>query len=132
MSCRGPASVRDAARAGFDMILHATLMDDEALETVVDLKTPNSGEMMRNRMENIQYLSADDQLKLVICNRRDYEWAVTQVAEHQLNRRCTVIFSPSYQELDATELAGWILQDKLDVRMQVQLHKILWGDKQGV
>jgi len=105
---------------------------DPRVIKVVDLKTPNSGEMIRNRMENIQFLNSADQLKFVICNQRDYEWAVSQLVEHQLNQRCAVIFSPSFKEQDAAELASWILRDKLDVRMQVQLHKILWGDKQGV
>lgn len=105
---------------------------DPRVIKVMDLKTPNSGEMIRNRMENIAHLTAHDQLKFVICNQRDYEWAAMQVAEHDLNNRCTVFFSPSYKEQDATELAEWILRDKLDVRLQLQLHKILWGDKQGV
>lgn len=105
---------------------------DPRVVKVMDLKTPNSGEMLRNRIENIQYLSSNDQVKFVICNQRDYEWAAMQVAEHQLSQRCTVLFSSTYGEQDAAELASWILRDKLDVRMQIQLHKILWGDKQGV
>lgn len=105
---------------------------DPRVIRVMDLKTPNSGEMLRNRMQNIQFLNEHDQVKFVICNQRDYEWALMQVAEHQLNQRCSVIFSPSYKEQDAAELAGWILRDKPDVRMQLQLHKILWGEKQGV
>jgi len=105
---------------------------DSRVVKVMDLKTPNSGEMIRNRMENIESLTAQDQIKFVICNQRDYEWASMQVVERKLNQRCTVFFSPAYQEQDATELAEWILRDKLDVRMQLQLHKALWGDKQGV
>lgn len=105
---------------------------DQRVMTVMDLKTPSSGEMLKNRLENIQHLKVADQVKFVICNRRDYEWSVMQVAEHQINQKCTVLFSPSHDEQDAAELASWILEDKLDVRMQMQLHKILWGDKQGV
>lgn len=105
---------------------------DPRVIKVMDLKTPNSGEMIRNCMGNIQHLNSQDQLKFVICNRRDYDWAKMQIAEHQLDKRCTVLLSPAFQEQDATDLAEWILEDHLDVRMQVQLHKILWGDKQGV
>ena len=105
---------------------------DQRVILVMDLKTPDSGEMTRNRMENIQYLGSKDQLKFVICSRRDYDWAVMQLIEQKLHQRCSVIFSPSYNEQDATELAEWVLSDKLPVRMQVQLHKILWGEKKGV
>ncbi len=105
---------------------------DPRVVKVMDLKTPNSGEMVRNRMENLQFINSKDQIKFVICNQRDYQWAVMQVQEHGLNKICTVLFSPSYQEQDATELASWILEDNLDVRFQMQLHKILWGNKQGV
>lgn len=105
---------------------------DARVVRVMDLKTPNSGEMIKNRMENIQFLTAKDQVKFVICNERDYQWSKMQVAEHQLQKRCTVLFSPSHHEQDAADLAAWILNDKLEVRMQVQLHKVLWGDKQGV
>ncbi|PCJ47896.1 MAG: 7-carboxy-7-deazaguanine synthase QueE [Gammaproteobacteria bacterium] len=105
---------------------------DSRVVIVMDLKTPNSGEMLKNRMQNIAHLTEKDQVKFVICNERDYQRSKMQVAEHQLNRRCTVLFSPSHEELDGAELAAWILADRLEVRMQVQLHKILWGDKQGV
>ncbi len=99
---------------------------------VMDLKTPNSGEMVRNRLENIQFLNASDQVKFVICNERDYKWAVSKVNEFNLTERCSVLFSPSFKQQDPAELANWILRDNLEVRMQLQLHKILWGDKQGV
>ena len=105
---------------------------DARVVRVMDLKTPNSGEMIKNRMQNIQFLTAKDQVKFVICNERDYQWSKMQVAEHKLDRICTVLFSPSHHEQDAADLAAWILKDKLQVRMQVQLHKVLWGDKQGV
>jgi 7-carboxy-7-deazaguanine synthase len=105
---------------------------DPRVIKVLDLKTPNSGEMVRNKMENLQYITEQDQIKFVVCNRRDFEWAAMLIQEHQLANKCTVLFSPSYQELEARELAEWILADALPVRMQVQLHKHLWGEKQGV
>ncbi len=105
---------------------------DPRVVKVMDLKTPNSGEMVKNRMENIQYLNPVDQVKFVISNQRDYEWSVAKVAEFKLNERCTVLFSPVFKLLDPVELADWILRDKLEVRMQLQLHKMLWGNKQGV
>jgi 7-carboxy-7-deazaguanine synthase len=105
---------------------------DARVVRVMDLKTPNSGEMTKNRMENIPCLTAKDQVKFVICNERDYQWSKMQVSEHKLDQRCTVLFSPSHHEQDAADLAAWILKDRLEVRMQVQLHKVLWGDKQGV
>ncbi len=105
---------------------------DPRVVIVMDLKTPNSGEMLRNRLENIQHLKLTDQLKLVICNQRDYEWAVTKINELKLDECCSILFSPAWKQQDPAELAAWILKDKLNVRMQLQLHKILWGDKQSV
>ena len=105
---------------------------DPRVVIVMDLKTPNSGEMVRNRLENIKHLKQTDQLKFVICNQRDYEWAVTKIHELKLDECCSILFSPSWEQQDPAELAAWILKDKLNVRMQLQLHKILWGDKQGV
>jgi len=99
---------------------------------VMDLKTPKSGEMMRNLWDNIAYLNPKDQIKFVICGRQDYDWARMKMDEHQLDNKCEILFSPSHGEVDGAELAGWILQDQLPVRMQLQLHKILWGDKKGV
>ncbi len=105
---------------------------DPRVVIVMDLKTPNSGEMVRNRLENIQHLKLTDQLKFVICNQRDYEWAVTKINELRLDECCSILFSPAWKQQDPAELAAWILKDKLNVRMQLQLHKILWGDQQGV
>lgn len=105
---------------------------DPRVIKVMDIKTPNSGEMIRNRMANLQFLNHRDQLKFVICNQRDYEWAVAQLREQQLDSYCAVIFSPSFSEQDPAELAEWILRDRLNVRMQLQLHKLLWGDRRGV
>jgi 7-carboxy-7-deazaguanine synthase len=98
---------------------------------VVDLKTPGSGEETKNRYENLQFLSQHDQLKFVICNRSDYDWARAKLGEFKLPDRCEVLFSPSHTQLKAAELADWILADRLSVRLQVQLHKLLWGDVPG-
>ena len=98
---------------------------------VMDIKTPGSGEQNRNRLQNIEHLRVQDQVKFVICNEYDYRWSRQFIADHQLNERCEVLFSPSYQQLDARDLADWILQDALPVRMQMQLHKLLWGDQPG-
>jgi 7-carboxy-7-deazaguanine synthase len=104
---------------------------DARVSKVMDIKTPGSQESKRNRWENLQYISSQDQIKFVICDRADYEWAKAAVAEHALSRRCEVLFSPSYQQLQARELADWILVDRLPVRLQIQLHKYLWGDIPG-
>ncbi|MEK9822461.1 MAG: 7-carboxy-7-deazaguanine synthase QueE [Gammaproteobacteria bacterium] len=106
---------------------------DERVSIVMDLKTPASGELARNRIENIELLQPKDQLKFVICNRADYEWARFKLAEFELTGRVSdVLFSASHGELESSELAAWILEDQLDVRLQVQLHKLLWGDTPGV
>lgn len=104
---------------------------DARVVRVMDLKTPASGEQARNRLENIPLLRAQDQVKFVICNRADYEWARGMVAEHQLAERCEVLFSPSYGQVASRELAEWILADKLPVRFQLQLHKLIWGEEPG-
>jgi len=100
---------------------------------IVDIKCPASGEVERNRWENVDHLKATDELKFVIADRTDYEWAARQIRERDLTRRCAVLFSPVHDELDPGELAGWVLADRLPVRVQVQLHKILWpGVTRGV
>jgi 7-carboxy-7-deazaguanine synthase len=104
---------------------------DPRVSRVVDLKTPGSQEMSRNLMSNLPLLTAHDQVKFVICNRADYDWARGIVAEHALEARCDVLFSPSQDELPARELADWIIADRLPVRFQLQLHKVLWGDTPG-
>jgi 7-carboxy-7-deazaguanine synthase len=98
---------------------------------VVDLKTPGSGELERNRYENIELLTQRDQVKFVLCDRADYEWACRQLQQYRLHERCTVLFSSSYDKLSPTQLAEWILQDRLPVRLQIQLHKVLWGETPG-
>ncbi|KFL35853.1 7-carboxy-7-deazaguanine synthase QueE [Arenimonas donghaensis] len=104
---------------------------DPRVSRVVDLKTPGSKEMHRNLLENIPLLTARDQVKFVVCDRADYDWAKTMLAEHALADRCEVLFSPSQGQQSPAELAEWLLADKLPVRFQLQLHKVLWGDVAG-
>jgi 7-carboxy-7-deazaguanine synthase len=104
---------------------------DPRVIRVVDVKTPASGEMARNRLENLEVLRMEEQVKFVLCGRPDYEWARDLVRERRLHERCTVLFSPSYGQLEARDLAQWILDERLPVRFQVQLHKQLWGDTPG-
>ena len=105
---------------------------DRRVSKVVDLKTPDSGEAHRNLYENMQHLTANDQIKFVICSRQDYQWAKFKIDEFQLNQRVSdVLLSPSHQQQDPRELAEWILADKLAVRLQVQLHKYLWNNEAG-
>ena len=104
---------------------------DPRVSRVVDLKTPDSGESARNRLENLPLLGTTDQLKLVLCSRTDYEWARDRLREHGSTIKCQVLFSPSWGQLDPRELAEWILADRLNVRLQVQLHKVLWGNEPG-
>lgn len=104
---------------------------DPRVSIVLDIKTPASGEHERNRLENLQHLSSKDQIKFVICNRDDYVWSRDFVRQHNLDRVCTVWFSPAYGDIDPGELADWILQDHMPVRLQLQLHKSLWGDARG-
>jgi 7-carboxy-7-deazaguanine synthase len=104
---------------------------DARVSRVIDVKTPASNEASRNRIENFQHLTARDQLKFVICSREDYDWSKAFLQEHRLGERCRILFSPSYNQLSPTLLAEWILADRLPVRFQMQLHKILWGDVPG-
>lgn len=104
---------------------------DTRVSRVVDIKTPASGECARNRWENIDLLTLHDQLKFVLCNRADYEWAREQIAERDLASRCEVLLSPSFGQIALRDLADWIIADRLPVRLQVQLHKQIWGDEPG-
>jgi 7-carboxy-7-deazaguanine synthase len=104
---------------------------DERVVRVVDVKTPGSGEDSRNRYEELSRLTARDLVKFVICDRGDYEWSCAKMRELGLNERCSVLFSPSHEQLPARELADWIVQDRLPVRLQIQLHKYLWGNVPG-
>jgi len=104
---------------------------DPRVARVVDLKTPASGECARNLYDNLGLLGPRDQVKFVICDRHDYEWAREQVQDRQLAGRCQVLFSPAAGQLPPGELADWILADRLQVRFQLQLHKLLWGEVPG-
>lgn len=104
---------------------------DPRVSRVMDLKTPGSKEAHRNRLENLPLLTPHDQLKFVICDRADYDWAKEMLATHALDQRCEVLFSPSQGQLAPRELAEWIIADRLPVRFQLQLHKVLWGDQPG-
>ena len=104
---------------------------DKRVSRVMDLKTPASGEVLKNHWSNLDQLDANDQIKFVICSRADYEWARSQVRDRDLNSICAVLFSPSWGQLEARDLAEWILEDRLPVRLQLQLHKLLWGDVPG-
>jgi 7-carboxy-7-deazaguanine synthase len=104
---------------------------DPRVVMVVDVKTPGSGEAARNRYEELQRLTPKDLVKFVICSREDYEWSRAKLDELQLAARCTVLFSPSHEQLQPGILADWLLADHLPVRFQVQLHKYLWGNVAG-
>ena len=104
---------------------------DRRVTIVMDIKTPGSGEVARNHYANITQLDSKDQVKFVICDRKDYDWAKSCMQTYALNQHCNVLFSPAWQNQDAGELAEWILADHLSVRMQLQLHKILWGEVRG-
>jgi len=104
---------------------------DPRVIKVVDVKTPGSGEEHRNRYQDLPLLTQQDLIKFVICGREDYEWSRGKLAELGLTGRCTVLFSPSHEQLAARELADWILEDHLRVRFQLQLHKYLWGNVAG-
>lgn len=104
---------------------------DPRVMIVMDLKTPGSGESDKNLLSNLAYLKKTDQIKFVLCHREDYNWSCQMIKEYQLDTKVEVLFSPSWEELNATELANWMVQDKLNVRFQVQLHKILWDNTPG-
>lgn len=104
---------------------------DPRVVKVIDVKTPGSGESDKNLYSNFSSLYTTDQIKFVLCNREDYDWAKKLLVEYELNEICEVLFSNSFQELAPKEIANWILTDGLNVRFQIQLHKILWGDEHG-
>ena len=122
--------------AGFDVSLETSgAYDispvDPRVARIVDLKAPGSGESGKNLWTNLEYLTPHDELKLVLADRADYEWACQALAEHRLAERCPVLVSPVDSTLSATTLAEWVLADRLPVRFQVQLHKRLWGNLRG-
>ena len=104
---------------------------DPRVSKVMDLKTPASGEEDRNLLENIVYLQHSDEVKFVICDEADYLWSKALIDEYQISHKCSVLFSPSFDQQSASQLAEWILRDGLNVRFQLQLHKYLWGNAQG-
>lgn len=104
---------------------------DPRVVCVMDLKTPGSGEESKNRYDNIALLKSTDQLKFVICDREDYDWACRKMTEFDLTKQCEILFSPIHGQLQPADLADWIVEDNLPVRLQVQLHKYLWNDEPG-
>jgi 7-carboxy-7-deazaguanine synthase len=121
--------------AGFSVSLETSgAMDvtpvDPRVSRVVDIKTPGSGEVKRNRLENLDQLRSHDQVKIVVCSREDYEWA-RDLLRGRSSLACQVLMSPSWGQVAPSELAEWILADRLHVRLQIQLHKILWGNEPG-
>ena len=104
---------------------------DARVARIVDLKAPGSGEVDKNRYDNIPLLRASDEVKIVLADAADYDWARAQIATHGLDRRCSVLLSPVAGALDPAELAEWVVRDRLPVRFQLQLHKILWNDARG-
>lgn len=110
--------------------LPLSLVDTRVIK-IVDIKTPGSGEAAKNDWQNLPYLLAQDQVKFVICDEADYEWSKTILIQHHLVEICHILFSPAYEKLQPATLADWILRDQLPVRLQIQLHKFLWGDVAG-
>ncbi len=104
---------------------------DPRVARIVDLKAPGSGEMSKNRWENLALLTAGDELKFVLASPEDYDWAVSACRQHRLFERCPVLFAPVQGQLDPAQLAQWIMDDRLPVRFQLQLHKVLWGNVKG-
>jgi 7-carboxy-7-deazaguanine synthase len=124
------------AEAGYRVSLEtsgAMLIEavDARVIRVVDVKTPGSREEHRNRYDQLALLRPEEQIKFVICDRADYEWSRDKLASLQLAQRCQVLLSPSHEQLPARQLADWILADRLPVRLQIQLHKYLWGNETG-
>jgi len=122
--------------AGYDVSLETSgALDisgvDPRVSRIMDLKAPDSGEAAKNRWENLASLNARDEIKIVIASRGDYEWARDALRQRQLDRLCPVLFSPAQGLIEARSLAEWILEDGLNVRFQLQMHKLLWGNMQG-
>lgn len=105
---------------------------DDRVSVIMDIKTPGSGEESKNLWTNIPYLKAKDEVKFVLADRTDYDWAKQILEKYQLTEKSPILFSPVYKTLPPADLAKWVLEDHLPVRMQLQLHKILWGEKPGV
>jgi len=105
---------------------------DPRIKIILDIKTPESGEEKKNYWDNLNLIHSKDEIKFVLCSREDYDWAKKILNQYKLTEKCDVLFSPVYQKLNTTDLGDWILEDQLPVRMQIQLHKLLWGEKPGV
>jgi len=133
---RCPELLKRLCDEGFEVSLETSgavdiSVADHRVSRVMDLKTPDSGEAQKNLWSNLDELGSNDQMKLVICSRADYEWARAQVRDRSLDSICEVLFSPAWGQLQARDLAEWILEDRLPVRLQLQLHKLVWGDVPG-
>ena len=129
--------LKDLCDAGYSVSLETggaidTSLVDARVSVILDVKTPGSGEVKNNVWGNLAHLKKSDEVKFVLCSREDYEWAKEILASYKIADKCPVLFSPVYSQVNPTELAEWVLADKLPVRMQVQLHKILWGVRPGV
>ena len=128
--------LRDLCDAGHQVSLETSgALDisavDPRVSRVVDIKTPGSAEVDRNRWENLALLTAHDQIKFVVCRREDFDWAVAIIGQYDLLQRCEVLMSPSHGQIQPADLANWVLDSGLAIRFQLQLHKILWGDEAG-
>lgn len=131
-----PALLQALCDAGYDVCLETSgALDistiDPRVARIMDLKAPTSGECERNLWSNLRHLKAGDEIKIIIADRADYDWACQQLTQHRLADLCPVLLSPAQGSQDARQLAEWILQDGLPVRLQLQLHKLLWGNMQG-
>jgi 7-carboxy-7-deazaguanine synthase len=104
---------------------------DSRVMRIVDVKTPGSGEVQRNIWNNLDQLTSNDEVKFVLCSREDYDWAASIIQQYRIGERCGILLSPSHEQLAPRDLADWIVQDRLPVRMQLQMHKILWGGAPG-
>jgi 7-carboxy-7-deazaguanine synthase len=128
--------LRQLCDAGYDVSVETSgaidISDvDARVSRVVDIKAPGSGEVERNLWSNFDVLTARDQIKFVLADRLDYDWARQQIAQRDLSSRCDILFSPVHGKLEPRDLAEWILADRMPVRMQIQLHKLLWGETPG-
>lgn len=133
---QAPLLLQRLADAGYSVSLETSgALDvsavDPRISKIIDLKTPGSGECERNLWSNLAHLTRNDEIKFVLCDEADYRWACEQISQHRLDASCPVLMSPVHGKLEPRQLAEWILRDRLPVRMQVQLHKQLWGEAQG-
>ena len=104
---------------------------DKRVKKIIDIKTPGSAEENKNKFENLKHSTTKDEIKFVICDQSDYVWAKKNIIEKNMANICEIIFSPAHESIKPKNLANWILKDQLNVRMQIQLHKYLWGDRPG-